>query len=197
MSRLIESIRLFNGKFSRLELHEERMQNSFQEVLKQKPDWSLEALLNEQPIPQSGLYKCRVVYDDQHQQVEFMPYQPRQIKTLKLVADNIIEYNHKWEKRGPLDDAFAERGDCDDILIVKNGLITDSSYANVVFQKGENWFTPQSYLLPGTMRQFLLNTGLITEHMITEKNLKEFDRCKLINAMLGWDSPVIDVSNIY
>ena len=137
------------------------------------------------------------MYDDQHQQVEFKPYQPRQIKTLKLVANNIIEYNHKWEKRGPLDDAFAERVDCDDILIVKNGFITDSSYANVVFQKGENWFTPQSYLLPGTMRKFLLNTSVVKEHSITEKNLKEFERCKMINAMLGWDSPAIDVSNIY
>jgi 4-amino-4-deoxychorismate lyase len=197
MSRLIESIRLFNGKFSRLELHEARMQNSFQIVFKRKSDWSLEALLNEQSIPQSGLYKCRVVYDDQQQQVEFKPYQPRQIKTLKLVADNNIEYNHKWEKRGPFDDAFAQRADCDDILIVKNGFITDSFYANVVFQKGEHWFTPKTYLLPGTMRQFLLNNRVITEYTITAENLKEFDRCKLINAMLGWDSPAIDVSNIY
>jgi 4-amino-4-deoxychorismate lyase len=197
MSRLIESIRLFNGQFSRLELHQARLDNSFRTIFKRSPDWNLQSLLEEQTIPQSGLYKCRVVYDDQQKHVEFKPYEPRSIKTLKLVSDDSIEYNHKWEKRGSLDDAFAQREGCDDILIVKNGLITDSSYANVVLQKDENWFTPKSCLLPGTMRQFLLNTGVITEHTITEKNLKEFDRCKLINAMLEWDSPAIEVSNIY
>jgi hypothetical protein len=47
------------------------------------------------------------------------------------------------------------------------------------------------------MRQFLLNAGVIEERVITEKNLIEFDQFKLINAMLEWDSPAHDVSNIY
>jgi 4-amino-4-deoxychorismate lyase len=197
MSRLIESIRVFNGQFDRLELHQARFVNSFRSIFKRSPDWSLESLLGGQPIPQTGLYKCRVVYDDQYRQVEFKPYEPRQIKTLKLVVDNTLSYEHKWENRAALDRAFVQRDSCDDILIVKNGLITDASYANVVFQKGETWFTPQSCLLAGTMRQFLLTTGVIEERVITRENVKEFDRCKLINAMLGWDSPAIDVSNIY
>lgn len=197
MSRLIESIRLYNGQFERLELHQKRVDYSFRAIFKRNPDWSLKMLLEEQAIPKNGLYKCRVVYDDQKQQVEFKPYLTRSIRTLKLVESNYIEYGHKWENRESLEHAFLQRGNFDEILIVKNGLITDSSYANVVFQKHEKWYTPQSCLLPGTMRQFLLDTGVITEHMITEQNLKEFDRCKLINAMLGWDGSVIDVSNIY
>lgn len=197
MSRLIESIRLFNGKFERLELHQARLNNSFQTIFRKNPGWSLQALLQNQDVPQSGLYKCRIVYDDQHQQVEFKLYKPSAIKTLKRVADNTIDYQHKWENRDQLNNAFSKRGDCDDILIVRNGLITDSLYANVAFQKAGKWYTPQSCLLAGTMRQFLLNTGVISEKEITEETLREFEACKLINAMLGWDGPTIDISNIY
>jgi 4-amino-4-deoxychorismate lyase len=197
MSRLIESIRVFNGQFDRLELHQARFEHAFRSIFKRSPDWSLESFLREEPIPQAGLYKCRVVYDDQYRHVEFKPYGPRQIKTLKLVVDNTLSYEHKWENREALDHAFAQRDACDDILIVKNGLITDSSYANVVFQKGKTWYTPQACLLTGTMRQFLLTTGVIEACVIARTDLKEFDQCKLVNAMLGWDSPAIDVSNIY
>jgi len=196
MSRLIESIRLFNGKFSRLDLHQERLNKSFQAFFKKEPVWSLESLIYAQSIPTEGLYKCRVVYSEQQQQVEFSPYEPKQVRTLKLVQGKGIQYDHKWEDRKSLDDAFAQRGSCDDILIVKEGLITDSFYTNIVFKKGNNWFTPQSYLLPGTMRQFLLRTGVIEERVISETSFREFDRFKLINAMIEWDGPEIDIDQI-
>jgi len=195
MSRLIESIRLFNGKFSRLDLHQARLSNSFRTVFGKDPEWKLETLLRAQKIPQEGLYKCRVVYGEQ-QQVEFTLYEPKPIQTLKLVEGGDIRYDHKWENREQLDNAFAKRGSCDDVLILKNGLITDSYYANVVFKKGNKWYTPQSYLLPGTMRQFLLKTGVIEKRVISEKSFKEFERFKLINAMLEWDGPEIDIDHI-
>jgi 4-amino-4-deoxychorismate lyase len=188
---------LYNGRFDRLAQHQARIEDSFRAIFKKNPDWNLEKFLNEQAVPPSGLYKCRVVYDDQYHQVEYQPYQVRPIKTLKLVMANDIEYRYKWENRDSLESLFKQRASCDDILIVKNGQITDSSYANVAFQQEGKWFTPKSCLLPGTMRQFLLAAGVVEVCEITEKNLKTFDHCKLINAMLGWESPVIDVSNIY
>jgi 4-amino-4-deoxychorismate lyase len=45
---------------------------------------------------------------------------------------------------------------CDDIIIVRNGFVTDASYANLIFRKGDEWFTPATFLLAGTMRAFLL-----------------------------------------
>jgi 4-amino-4-deoxychorismate lyase len=197
MSRLVESIRLFNGEFSRLQLHEARMKNSLRRVFGKEAKWNLESLLTSSSIPREGLYKCRVLYDASHENVEFVPYAARQVRTLKIVYNNEIEYEHKWEAREQLNAAFAQRGSCDDILIVKNGLITDSYYANIAFHKAGKWYTPQSYLLPGTMRLSLLNAGVIEVCEITVDNFREFDHFKLINAMLEWDFPAIDVSNIY
>lgn len=197
MFRLIESIRLFNGEFSRLQWHESRMANSFERVFGKPVPWNLKALLISSPIPKTGLYKCRLVYDAQHVNVEFVPYVATPIRSLKLIVNNEIDYEYKWEAREQLDAAFAQRGSCDDILIVKNGLITDSYYANIAFHKAGKWYTPESCLLPGTMRQFLLNAGVLEQNTITANNFREFDRFKLINAMREWDAPALDVSNIY
>jgi 4-amino-4-deoxychorismate lyase len=197
MSRLIESIRLFDGAFSRLELHQARIDNSFRQVFKTNPDWKLEAFLKSQAIPAQGLYKCRVVYDDKSVEVEFAPYQAKTIQTLRLVEDNEIDYRHKWEDRSRLNKLFDMRDNCDDILIVKNGLITDTLYANIVLEKNDKWFTPQSHLLNGTMRQFSLQHGVIKEMDISAANFRQYDRFKLINAMLEFDSPAVDISNIH
>ena len=55
------------------------------------------------------------------------------------------------------------RGDKDDILIIKNGKVTDTSYANVVLSDKEGkCITPNStYLLHGTRRASLLKSGKI------------------------------------
>jgi 4-amino-4-deoxychorismate lyase len=196
MSRLIESIRLYDGAFSRLELHQARIDHSFRQIYKSNPKWQLETFLKNQEIPAQGLYKCRVVYDDELVEVEFTPYQAKTIQTLRLVEDNEIEYSHKWEDRDHLNKLFAMRGNCDDILIVKNGLITDTLYANIVFEKSGKWFTPQSRLLNGTMRQFLLQRGVIEEREISVDNFKDYERFKLINAMLEFDSPAVVLSNV-
>jgi 4-amino-4-deoxychorismate lyase len=88
------------------------------------------------------------------------------------------------------------RDDCDDILIVKKGNITDSSYSNIVFRRGKNWYTPWSALLKGTMRQNLIDNNKIFQEQIELEDIESFKSFKLINAMLEFDGPEIDVSNI-
>jgi 4-amino-4-deoxychorismate lyase len=44
----------------------------------------------------------------------------------------------------------------EEIIIVKNNCITDTSYTNLLFLKDEKWYTPSTYLLNGVMRQHLL-----------------------------------------
>lgn len=197
MSRLIESIRLCDGVFSRLELHQLRVDKAFDQIYRTKTALSLQQLLKSQEIPSKGLYKCRVVYDEKSAVVKFAPYQAKSINSLKLLVADDIDYSFKWEDRSQLNNLFAMRGMCDDVLIVKNRFITDTSYANILFEKNGQWFTPQSHLLAGTMRQYLLNHGVIEMRGITVDNFREYNRFKLINAMLGFESPAVDVSNIY
>jgi 4-amino-4-deoxychorismate lyase len=196
MSRLIESIRLYNGSFARLELHQARVDRAAKALFNRKLDWQISDLLHAQAYPPTGLYKCRVLYDVSTVQVEFSAYQPKLISTLKLASADAFDYTHKYEDRTAIERALGLRDGCDDILMVKNGLITDTSYANIVFEKDGQWFTPESFLLPGTMRHYLLETKQIEQAAIAVDQLASYQRFKLINAMLEFDSPAQPIANI-
>ena len=68
---------------------------------------------------------------------------------------------------------------------MRNGAITDTSYSNVAFFDGQKYVTPDTYLLNGTRRQYLLGEGLLMQRRITPSELCRFERVVLINAMLG------------
>jgi len=144
-----------------------------------------------------NIYKCRVVYDIIIHEIEFLPYQIKPIHTLHLVEANHINYSHKYLDRS----SFApllHAAPADDILIVKNGLITDTSYANVVFWDGKRWLTPATPLLPGTKRQYLLDIKQIECDRLRPADLHRFTHARLINAMLDLDAgPIISTKNIF
>ena len=196
MSLLIESIKLLDGEFFNLSYHEQRMNRSLKELCGMEDFFDLGIFLEKCDNPDKGLYKCRITYDDQVQDVEFLPYEMKPVQSLKVVESNNIEYEFKYKDRTAIDKLFKRREGCDDILIVKNDLVTDSSYSNVVFRKGKKWITPWSALLKGTMRQSLIEQNVIQEEDIRVEDIAEFESCRIINAMLGFTAPEIDVKNI-
>lgn len=196
MSLLIESIKLLNGEFRNLFQHEARMNRSLKELCGVEEFFDLGKFLERFEIPANGLYKCRITYDDRVQDVEFLLYTPKDVKSLKIVEHDRIEYEFKYKDRSTLDRLFKKRNGCDDILIIKDGLVTDSSYSNIVFRKGKRWVTPWSALLKGTMRQSLLDQNFIQAEDIRVEDIASFESFKIINAMLEFDSPEIDVSKI-
>ena len=147
-------------------------------------------------FPSSGLHKVRLVYSYEMHSVEVTPYVMRSVDSLKIVRADDITYQHKFEGRKELNDLFAQRGASDDVIIVKNNLITDSSYANLVFKIKDHWVTPRSYLFNGTMRQQLIDRKIIIEENIVLSDLERYESVKLINAMLLFDGPEIEVSKI-
>lgn len=197
MFRLFESIRLENGNFHRLRYHQQRMDHSVKELTGNKNLISLFDTLSKYNPPKTGLYKCRVVYTGAHlDAVEFVPYAIKPINSLKVVYDHQIEYEHKFTDRNKIEELLNQRQYCDDILIIKNGFITDSSYSNIIFYDGVNWITPNAPLLRGTMRQFLLDTAEIQAADIEVKDIPAFKSFRLINALRAFDGPEIDVSRI-
>lgn len=196
MSRLIESIRLESGRFHRLHYHQARVDRALQQVVKAANGIDLNSHLSNLLYPKSGLYKCRIVYDAEIRSVEFLPYEPNVPVTLKVVHSTDIEYAHKFEDRSSINQLFEQRQFCEDILIIKNGLVTDSSYSNIVFYDGNKWVTPDSPLLKGTMRQMLIDAAEIKEQRITIQDIPSFKSFRLINAMLGFNGPEIEVSGI-
>jgi 4-amino-4-deoxychorismate lyase len=65
--------------------------------------------------------------------------------------------------------------------------VTDTSIANVAFYKDGLWFTPKKPLLEGTTRARLLNAGKIIEKDIGVKELKNYSKVALMNAMIDFD----------
>jgi 4-amino-4-deoxychorismate lyase len=106
-------------------------------------------------------------------------------------ADAELDYHLKYLDRTALTQLSAQRGDCDEVLIVKDGFVTDTSFSNVVFTDGMRFVTPDTYLLPGTMRAMLLRSGAIVEAPVRVEDIGRFTHVSLINAMLpmgrgGW-----------
>lgn len=176
--------------------HEQRMMYSLKEVFRHNELIDLGKYLDSKSFPRQGLYKCRILYDHHTMETEFSPYQPRPVRTLKVVEDDVIRYDFKFADRTDIDRLFARRGHCDDVLIIRDGRVTDCSFANIVFRKGEDWYTPASPLLKGTARQRLLEERNIQAREIFKYEIHSFGTFKIINAMLEFDSPEIEVSNI-
>ncbi len=119
--------------------------------------------------------------------LEFAHYKPRAIKTLKLVTGK-PHYDLKYTDRTEIETLLREKGNCDDIIIVINGLITDTSFSNLVFKKGKQWLTPSGPLLTGTARARLIEQGIIQTAEIKTDDLGFYGGFKLINAMLDFES---------
>lgn len=144
---------------------------------------------------QTGIYKCRVVYNENIETIEFIPYILKPVRSLKIIRGD-IDYSYKFEDRSSIKELFSKRENCDDILIVKNNLVTDTSYCNIVFYRDGSWFTPSSPLLNGTKRQKLLDEGIITAEEITIKDIHHYERASLINSMLDLEDMVISIEKI-
>lgn len=100
-----------------------------------------------------------------------------------MIDGSFIVYDHKFLDRKEIDKLFMDRGDADDILIIKDGFITDTSYGNICLFDGVQWVTPRKPLLLGTCRERLLEDGAIVEGDISIEGLKNFEQFAVINAM--------------
>lgn len=178
--KYLETIKALDGQLFHLKYHQWRLNSA----LESQNRYKLEELLK---APKNGLHRCRVVYDDKTFEVEYIPYIKRQIQSLKLVECDTIEYSKKYEDRSLLNNLFSQREQCDDILIVKNGLLCDTSIANIAFFDGQKWLTPKIPLLKGTTRERYLREGFLIEKEIAVEDIKNYKKVALLNAMIDFD----------
>lgn len=182
MCPFIESIRIENGVIYNLPYHNERLNRTRNVFWK---DCTPINLIDYIRMPhKKGIVKCRIVYEKEIKEIVYTPYSMREIDTLRIVHSDGINYTYKSTDREELNRLYVGRGDADDVLIVRNELITDTSIANVAFYDGCEWYTPQTPLLKGTQRAFLLDRQIIKEKEITLKQLFTYSRVTLFNAMI-------------
>jgi len=197
MCQLFESIKVKDGKAFHVDLHQNRMDRSVKEFFKTVNSINISSVLNDKEIPQTGLFKCRIVYDKILQSIEFIPYKQKNIQSLGIVKADDLDYDFKFVNRDKLNDLIAKKSGVDEIIILKNGFITDSSYSNLVFWNGEEWYTSDRPLFKGIQREFLISQKMIKETEIRLIDLKKYKKVGLINAMMDFeDMPVIDTEMV-
>ena len=204
--QIVESMRIEEGVLLNPAWHQERVERTISRYFGKgasASDYSIKQILASCPLPaelSEGVVKCRLLYsfrgDDFITAVQYQPYVKRSILSLKLVNGD-PEYSFKYADRAAIEELLKGRGEYDDVIIVKNGLLTDASAANITLPRGGRWYTPATPLLQGTTRARLIEEGRLIPVDITPADLPRYEGVKLINAMLDVDSqPLIPLSEI-
>lgn len=186
MSQLFETIKLQNKKLFNIEYHNERMNNSRRNLFGTEDKINLEEVIKIPDGISNNVFKCRVVYSEKITDIEFQPYYEKKVNSLQAINVDWIDYSYKYLDRSNLQKLLCK---CiaDDVLIIKNGFVADTTYSNVVFYDGKNYFTPNTPLLKGTKREKLLREGIIKETEIKISDINNYQSLFLINAMLDID----------
>jgi len=174
--RLLETIHILEGEALNLGYHQQRVNRSRSQLGFKD---TLELKLSP---PKDGEYRCRILYEKEIEKIEYLPYRRKKISSFKLVHSDIV-YDFKYEDRAEINALLEKHPKADDIIIVKNSLITDTSIANLCFFDGIDWLTPKSPLLLGTCRQRLLDEHKIIPADIDYRSLKDFSKIAVMNAM--------------
>lgn len=169
-----------------LSYHNDRVNNSRKALFNADDFWDLSRIITLPELDPNVIYSCRIKYSSDIDKIEFNPYQPRKIQKLNLVCSDQLDYSFKYADRSSLEKLKQEYSKTpdSDILIIRKGLITDTSFSNIVFYDGCKWVTPASPLLQGTKRAYYLDNKMIETCSIAVNDLHKYQYARLINAML-------------
>lgn len=179
---LLETIKIEDGEILNLKYHQKRATQSRQILYNSTDILDLSTLIHP---PQKGLYRCRILYNEELDSIEYIPYTVKEIKKIKIVPSQ-IKYSLKYANRDALNALLDSHQDVDEVIIEKDGYLTDTTIANIALYDGQQWFTPATPLLKGTMRAKLLDEGFLQTRDIKKDDLHLYTQVALINAMVGF-----------
>jgi len=138
-------------------------------------------------VPQkhiAGLVKLNIFYNRDSFEVRFSPYTPMPIQNIVVVECRPdFDYSYKFTNREYLNELLSSVPGADEIIIIKNGHVTDTSKANIVFEKDHKYYTPDTCLLNGTMRQHLIRSKRIFEKAMRAEDVFSYEKMYFINAL--------------
>jgi 4-amino-4-deoxychorismate lyase len=174
-----ETIQSYNKALKNLPFHQARVDKTAKAFGFASVD------LSQIKCENGGLCRVKAVYSKNGiENVTYYPYEKKTVKNVTIVHTS-IEYGFKYLDRTELE-ALKPIG-CDDIFIVKDGLVTDTLIANTAFFNGKEWLTPHKPLLEGTTRQRLIQSGFLKTAPIKVSDIPFFQSFAMMNAMIGFD----------
>lgn len=174
-----ETIKIVDGVAQNLEYHQKRVDWTLWDNF-EGASLDLAQYIN---FDSDGLYKCKIVYSDKFESVIFEPYTKKEIITIKLIESD-IDYRYKYLERESLNRLKPEG--YDEIIIIKNGFLSDTSIANIVLKIDEIWYTPKTPLLRGTTREKYLLENKIIPKDLTIQDLNRATQIGFLNAMIDF-----------
>lgn len=178
---LFETIRVLDGVAERVALHRERAERSCGRAL---PQLETAVAMAVESLPRRGEFRLHVSYDAGGvASMTATPYGLRCLRRLRVVEAE-VNYPFKDEDRSALDALRRRCSDADEVLILRGGWVTDTTFSNVLLGEPGHWVCPSHYLLRGTRRESLLRAGVVELRPLRAEDLKGFRFISLINAML-------------
>jgi len=174
--KFIETL-IITDKIENIEFHNNRM-NKARYDFYNLPPINLADYIDIKPNK-----RVRVTYSSDIENIEYSDIVKREFKTFKIIESN-IDYSYKFADRSALN--ALKLPDFDEVIIIKNGLVTDTTISNLAFFDGEKWFTPKNPLLKGTKREELINKGLLIEKDIVLNDIKKYKKFAMLNAVIGF-----------
>jgi 4-amino-4-deoxychorismate lyase len=199
MKQFIETICILDGLPRHLQWHQRRVDATLTHFYPvHKHTWLLDECVDVPHQFQTGKVKCRIIYDAHLFSVHYYHYDPLPVSGLQLTEIPLsFEYGYKYADRMLIEKLTEKCEKGEDVLLSKNGFMTDTSIANIAFQKNGRWYTPSIPLLAGTTWKRLVAEGVLIPSPIHRTMLNEFETCRLFNAMNDWDEVQdIPVQNI-
>ena len=181
MELCFETIKVKNGEFLNLKYHQKRVDLTrdffgFTNQLVLNP-----AVLN---TPKKGEFRCRIDYLETIKSCLFSKIPHKELKALEVVHTN-INYNFKYSNRDRLESL--KKGKFE-VLIIKNDLITDLSFANIALKIKNIWLTPKTPLLSGTTRARLIDSRFLKPSNLTLYDYENAENFAIMNALIGFNA---------
>jgi len=181
--KLIETIKIQNGTIGNLTYHNARLNRTRRELFGLLHPIDLHAHIT--PPKEQQLYRCRITYTKDIETVEYIPYTPKEQKHFRVVQSDIC-YAYKYANRETLDRLKSQFAKYDDIIVAQNGVLKDTTIANIAFFDGDVWWTPKEPLLAGTVRQYLLDNRKIQAKELKIDEIASYHGFAIMNAMVGF-----------
>lgn len=190
MSLFFESIQIKDRKALNLEDHQDRVNHTLN-YLNSEQTIDLRDYISTLELPENGVFKLRISYNlNEITNHKITPYLERnKFKSITLVLNDSIDYQLKYEDRSTINQ-LKNKSNADEIIIVKNRLLTDSSISNIALLKNKIWYTPRTPLLKGTQRTLLLRQELLKLKDIHVDDIKSYSHLCFFNALNTFESAI-------